>query len=446
MQSVNLANADGEFVQIQLIPLSQIEKLDGILWDRNSKKHDIDQISQSIERYGYISPAKWDQNLNGGKGGIVAGNGRTEALVRELIAARTAGREPPRGIPIDKTTGEWLIPIEFGVDCESEAEAMALAIDHNNLQMTGFNDREIARLWESEGYLAVLSEIADAGVAPVSVDEEAIADMLLLIADGQENAELGEDGIEAVLDAGDDDDYVVRVKEGEIWRLGRHLIACGDCTIDLHIKKLQQISKCSSIDMIWADPPYGINAVDNEGGVGSKTKGKYQKVIGDQDGSIAKISHRLYTKLFPQSQQIFWGANHFASTLPDSSCWIVWDKQGGKSVDFADCELAWTNMSGAARIFTHIWDGFRRDSEQGETRVHPTQKPVELFVWFAGKYGKDGDTVCDPFLGSGMSIMGAEKTGDRTVIGFEISPRYCSITIDRWERLTGQTAQLAGNL
>lgn len=175
---VSSENVKGEYVEVRLVPLSEIEKLDGILWGKNSKKHDIDKILESIDRYGFVDAAKWDKNLNSGRGGIIFGNGRTEALITGLIAARTEGREPPRGIPIDKTTGEWCIPIKFGVDCASEVEAMALAIDHNNLQMAGFEDSEIARLWEGEGYLAVLSEIAEAGVVPVTVDEEAIANML----------------------------------------------------------------------------------------------------------------------------------------------------------------------------------------------------------------------------------------------------------------------------
>lgn len=199
LEIVNTQNIEGEFVEIRLVPLSQIQKLDGILWGKNSKKHDIDKILESIERYGFIDPAKFDSNLNNGKGGIVFGNGRTEALITGLIAAREAGREPPRGIPIDKTTGEWCIPIKFGVDCASEIEAMALAIDHNNLQMAGFDDSEIARLWESEGYLAVLSEIAEAGVVPVTVDEEAIANMLLTIGVNEED-ESTDDSVDDIRD------------------------------------------------------------------------------------------------------------------------------------------------------------------------------------------------------------------------------------------------------
>jgi DNA methylase len=517
LQTVNRENIEGEYVEIRLVPLSEIEKLDGILWEKNSKKHDIDKILESIERYGFQDAGKWDKNLNGGKGGIVFGNGRTEALITGLIAAREAGREagrePPRGIPIDKTTGEWCIPMKFGVDCAGEVEAMALAIDHNNLQMSGFEASEISRLWESEGYLAVLSEIAEAGVVPVTVDEDAIADMLLAIGAEDEPVELGEDDLDAVLDAAEADDYEIRVKAGEIWRLGRHYIAAGDCTSKENIKQLQAVSGCRGIEMVWADPPYGISIVATNGYIGGgeannipfggvkgetpeqkqKRMGyvgggncrrttiaenaakkerlgsiggakpfgsadvrgsvgasnvvkvnKYHPIAGDDLIDVAVLATEVYLSLFEKSVQCWWGGNYYANSLPNTNCWIVWDKEN--TGNFADAELAWTNQSTAVRIFKHMWNGMVKASEHGQKRVHPTQKPVKLFTWFAEKYGKSGDVIIDPFLGSGMSLIGAEQMGDRMIIGFELSEHYCSIILDRWEALTGQTAQLVGNL
>ncbi len=70
LQTVNRENIEGEYVEIRLVPLSQIEKLDGVLWDKNSKKHDIDKILESIERYGFIDPPKLDRHLNGERGGF----------------------------------------------------------------------------------------------------------------------------------------------------------------------------------------------------------------------------------------------------------------------------------------------------------------------------------------------------------------------------------------
>lgn len=76
-------------------------------------------------------------------------------------------------------------------------------------------------------------------------------------------------------------------------------------------------------------------------------------------------------------------------------------------------------------------------SEHGEKRVHPTQKPQALYTWVASKYGKSGDVTFDPFLGSGMSLLAAQKMeGDRVVIGAELSPIYCEIIMQRFFNLT----------
>jgi site-specific DNA-methyltransferase (adenine-specific) len=140
--------------------------------------------------------------------------------------------------------------------------------------------------------------------------------------------------------------------------------------------------------------------------------------------------------------QIWWGANYYTSVLHPSRCWIIWDKENDATT-FADAELAWTNLKGSVRIFRHQWNGACRASEREERRVHPTQKPYALFCWFAQKYGKPGDIIFDPFLESGISIIGAEMLDDnRIVYGCEISPAYCDVIIRRWEHKTGQYAHL----
>jgi hypothetical protein len=106
-----ITDATGEAIAIELVALSELEKLDGVLWERNAKKHDLDRIWESIERHGFIDPPKYDRNLNNGRGGLVFGNGRIEALIGGLIRAREAGKEPPRGIAI-ASDGEWCIPVK----------------------------------------------------------------------------------------------------------------------------------------------------------------------------------------------------------------------------------------------------------------------------------------------------------------------------------------------
>ena len=139
---------------------------------------------------------------------------------------------------------------------------------------------------------------------------------------------------------------------------------------------------------------------------------------------------------------IFWGGNHYASSLPSSSCWIVWDKKNAGN-DFADAELAWTNQKTAVRIFEHMWNGMLKASERGESRVHPTQKPVALAEWCFEHYGKLGDKVIDLFGGYGSTLIACEKTG-RTGYLMEMSPAYCDVIIQRWENATGKKAVLYG--
>jgi hypothetical protein len=191
--------------------------------------------------------------------------------------------------------------------------------------------------------------------------------------------------------------------------------------------------------MVFADPPYGIK-VAKTGRIG-RGGTQYQSVIGDDSNETAISTYSLCAALFRQSIQIWWGANYYANALPPSRCWVVWDKENG-TTSFADAELAWTNIKTSVRILRHKWNGAVRASERGQTRYHPCQKPIALASWFYERYGKDDDLIFDPFLGSGISILAAEQSGNRSVAGMEISPQYCDVTIARYEALTGNTAQL----
>jgi hypothetical protein len=183
------------------------------------------------------------------------------------------------------------------------------------------------------------------------------------------------------------------------------------------------------------------NAMPGIDGKKAPKNNDYAQVIGDDSKDTAHSSFQLCSSLYPKALQIWWGANHYSDGLPSSSCWLVWDKVNDLT-DFADAELAWCSHKGAVRIFRHKWNGMRKDSEQGIKRVHPNQKPIIMAEHFFEKYGKEGDIIFDPFLGSGISVIASEKMGDRTVIGCELSPEYIDIIISRWEKLTGKEATL----
>ena len=172
---------------------------------------------------------------------------------------------------------------------------------------------------------------------------------------------------------------------------------------------------------VVADPPYGVGYVP-----GNPYKSDFAGVT--VYGDNAPFDPRFLVSLSVPT--ILFGANHYANLLPPSAGWLVWDKRcnlGTRTMN--DCELAWTNLSNTARLFYHLWDGYRKDSERGERRQHPTQKPVELMTWCLS-FVDERLTILDPFCGSGTTLRAAKDLG-RRAIGIEIEERYCEIAAKR---------------
>src|SRR5579884_4173280 len=230
-------------------------------------------------------------------------------------------------------------------------------------------------------------------------------------------------------------DVEQRCKSGDLWALGPHRLICADST---QAATIQRLLGDAQPHMVFADPPYGIN-VAKSGKLGKGTG--YRPVIGDESNETALAAYRLCAD-FKDAVHIWWGANYYANGLPNSRCWIVWNKENG-TTSFADGELAWTNIKTSLRIFRHKWNGAVRASERGQRRFHPNQKPVMLAVWFYQKYGAPNDIIFDPFIGSGITILAAETIADnRIVYGCEIDPLYCDVTIARYEAFSGDIAHL----
>ena len=126
---------------------------------------------------------------------------------------------------------------------------------------------------------------------------------------------------------------------------------------------------------------------------------------------------------------IIWGGNYFG--LPGTSGWLVWDKENGKN-DFADCELAWTNLDAAVRLFRYRWNGMlqKHAGRRKEVRVHPTQKPLPLMAWCLMRAPDDVATVLDPYMGSGTTLRAAKDHGIKAV-GIDKDENYCAMAAER---------------
>lgn len=217
-------------------------------------------------------------------------------------------------------------------------------------------------------------------------------------------------------------------RRGDIWLLGKHRLMCGDSTMIDEVEKLMDKKKP---DFIHTDPPYGMNAVTKSGVLSANYK---IDILGDDNPDVAKDCFELIQGLYPESKQIWWGANYYSSTLPDSENWIVWDKNNGGS-DQADCELAWGNFRTVVRMF-------KRSSEK-TNRVHPTQKPVELIEWFleSKRFKLEPKLIADYFGGSGSTLIASEKKNIPCYV-MEFDPKFSDVIINRWQNYTGKKATL----
>lgn len=178
--------------------------------------------------------------------------------------------------------------------------------------------------------------------------------------------------------------------------------------------------KCFGLTI--ADPPYGVSYARGKNGWGvCDNRPKREDVNWDKEIPQKEFFDEL---LRVSEKVIIWGGNYFTHLLPVSKCWIVWDKCNGttnKSV-FADAELAWTNMTKVVKMFHLRQMGFISDTKDGK-RIHPTQKPTELYEWLIKNYAKEGDTIFDPMAGSFSSRIAAHRLGFNYV-GCELNKEF----------------------
>ena len=205
---------------------------------------------------------------------------------------------------------------------------------------------------------------------------------------------------------------------------GRVQLYLGDCR--------EILPTLGKVDAVVTDPPYGIGESSKNFASRGKlaSADKYERSHWDDAPAPAGLID-LARGL--SKWQVIFGGNYF--DLPPTSCVLVWDKMGPAN-DFADCELAWTNLPKAVRRIRYLWNGMIRKEKDVE-REHPTQKPIEVMRWCIEKLPKGCETILDPFMGSGTTGVAAVKLG-RRFIGIEIEPKYFDIACRRIEEASRQ--------
>lgn len=391
---------------------------------RTHTKRQVEQIVQSIRAFGFTNPILADLD-----GNLIAGHGR-------LRAAKEMGLQQ---VPV--ITLEGL----------SEPQKKALRLADNKIALNAGWDTEILKL-----------ELAELSLPEIDFD---------LSLTGFSSGE-----IDVVLsEAEDPDDEVIpavpeipRVQTGDIWQMGEHRVACGDGRDVAFLQRL--IGEGETIDCAFLDPPYNvkINGHANAKGrhrefamaSGEMTEAEFRTFLSDTLGACAKVSRD--------------GAVHFVcmdwrhmDDVTASVCDIyddllnicVWNKSnaGMGSLYRSKHEMVFVYRVGSAshtnnvelgkhgRNRTNVWDYPSVNSMKGSRRedlaLHPTVKPVAMVADAYCDVTKQGELVLDIFLGSGTSLIAAERVG-RRFRGLDIDPAYVDLAMQRWSDLTGKEPQL----
>jgi DNA modification methylase len=385
-----------------------------IPYARNPRTHTEEQVAQiaaSIAEFGFVNPV-----LVGADGVIIAGHAR-------VMAARKLGM------------GE--VPV-IVLDHLSEAQRRALVIADNRLAQNAGWDEEMLRV-----ELEALRE------------DDFHLDLL-----GFEDAE-----IEALLAESDDaitgntdDDAVPEAPEaavtapGDVWVLGDHRLLCGDAT---QIEAVQRVLAGGLADMVWTDPPYGVNYGAT---MKDKLRKKHRRIANDNLGPafdpflrdactniLAVTKGAIYICMSSSELHTLYRA--CTESGGHWSTFLIWAKNTftmGRSDYQRQYEPI---LYGWKEGTDHYWCGAR---DQGDVwfvkkplanDLHPTMKPVELVERAIRNSSKSRDTVLDPFAGSGSTLVACEKTGRQARL-IELEPKYCDVIIRRFEEFSGKRALL----
>lgn len=392
-------------------------------WAKNPRKNDhaVDKVCASITRWGFGAPLIARQE----NGEVIAGHTRLKAALKLKLKM-----VPVRYLPL------------------SEEQAHQLALADNKL------GEEAS--WDDGALLEILSQWSTADRDLAGWSDK---DMAALERAAGVDQDVTEDDIPEL-----PDEPVTQL--GDCWRLGRHLLVCGDSTDQHTYEKLRMLSGRTGpfAGLMVTDPPYGVSVT---GGVHDPRDPNYRKggreklTIGNDEltgEALQAFLHKAFTcaatVLAPGAAWYVWYAGtespafiSAAGVLGGFKHQLIWVKPHfvfGRS-DYhyrhEPCLYGWTPGAGHAwlgdRKQTSVFD-LARDDEVAALK-HPTVKPVGLYaISLRNHLGTDG-AVLDPFAGSGPAFSAAEQL-ERTCYGIELSPGYCDVIVERWQNLTGGKA------
>ena len=384
----------------------EIEKLKP--YKNNARTHSdeqIEKIAKSMKEFGFINPVLVDGNLN-----VIAGHGR-------ILGAKKLGMKE--------------VPCLF-IENLTEEQKRAYIIADNRLAEDAGWDKELLKI-ELEDLKNMNFDITLTGFELEDFDFS------------MDETEVIEDEFDETVPE------EPTSKKGEIYKLGKHFLMCGDSTDINDVEKLMNGVKA---DMLLTDPPYNV---DYEGGNGltiqndnmdDETFREFLRVSFFNANSVMKEGAVFYIWHADSEGYNFRGACHDIGWKV-RQC-LIWCKN---TLVMGRQDYHWKHepcLYGWKEGASHLWASDRKQTTVLEfdrpsvSKEHPTMKPVGLFDYLIKNNTNKDDIVLDLFAGSGTSIIACEQNG-RIAYSMELDPKYVDVIISRWEKLTGQQAERIEN-
>jgi site-specific DNA-methyltransferase (adenine-specific) len=404
-------------LSVEYLPLSGLQAA-----PRNPKVHDVEALTASLGRFGFVAPVIVDDAT----GRLVAGHGRVEALE----CAKAAGARPPDRVRVEGA--EWLVPVIRGVEFAGPREAEAYLLADNQLAMGAG--------W-GEGLEEMLRELRDAdALAGTGFTDADLAK--LLGSDGTWSA-----APEAEMDRAAELTAKWGTARPQLWQAGPHRILCGDATSIEDVGRLLGGERAS---MLWTDPPYGVEYVgktaaaltianDDAPGLTALLAGFLAAVTPHLIlGAPFYIAHPAGALSVVFGEQVLRAGWRLHQTL-------IWVKHsmvlGHTDYHYRHEPILYGYTPGPGRPGRGDHQGTRWAGDNAQTSVfeidrpvrsdlHPTMKPPALIARCLDNSSRPGEIVLDPFSGSGSTLAAAEMRRRRGY-GIEIDPKYVAVILER---------------